>query len=150
MPDTPDTTDTGFQIKVNDRTFLLDGLTLGDWRMLKNQFDLSANDILLTVTLEDGGEGQMWNIADPNVLVGLIVAALSHERPEAPIADLIKEVEAFDLAGFEFVTGDSEEPEAADPTKAGDDASEATDAPSKSGKSAKTRKSSGKQTGQKS
>ena len=137
-----------FSIRVDNRTFTLDKITLGDWRRFKTEFGLNASDIFTTVKVE-GNELQFLNYDNPNVLVALIVAALCHERPFAPLADLIAEVEAFDLSGLEFPKNEPEaEVDAEDPTEDGAEAeagSEETDAPSPSGKSDKRRKKPGPQ-----
>lgn len=135
-------TDVAFTVKVDDRTFTLDRITLGDWRMFRTEFGLKASDITTTVQNPETGEStEILNLDDPNVLIGLMVAALHHERPHAPIADLVAEVEALGMEGLQLFPdqGDAEESEES-PL---DDGSEAAESPASSGKSAKPRKKPG-------
>lgn len=136
--------DTAFTVKVDGKTYVLDRITLGDWRMFKTEFGLNSSDIIAVVPNEKGEPVEILNIDDPNVLVGLLVAALRHERPLAPISSLIQEVEALGLEGLEFPDADaSGVPEGEpDPTKDGDD-DEVTVPKRKSGSSAKPRKKPG-------
>lgn len=140
--------DTAFTVKVDERVFTLDRITLGDWRMFKTSFGLNASDIVATVINNKGDSVEALNLDDPNVLIALMVAALKHERPTAPIASLIAEVEALGMEGLDFST-DDEEDETPDPQSAAD-GNAATAGRSKSGSSAKRQKNSGRQSGPKS
>jgi predicted small lipoprotein YifL len=136
--------DTAFTVKVDDRTFVLDRITIGDWRMFKTEFGLKASDIVTEIVNDKGEKVEILNLDDPNVLVGLMVAALHHERPHAAIPSLIAEVEALGMEGLEFPDAEKAEDDAeADPTKAGDDDSAATAGQKSSGKSATRRKKPG-------
>jgi hypothetical protein len=135
--------DTAFTVKVDTKTFVLDRITLGDWRMFKTEFGLKASDIVTAVRNDKGETVEILNLDDPNVLVGLMVAALHHERPHAPLAVLIAEVEALGMEGIELFPDESAsgEPEVED-VPLGDDA-EATVSPVKDGKSVKRPKKPG-------
>lgn len=113
-------TDTAFTVKVDNRTFTLDRITLGDWRMFKTEFGLNASDIVTELTNDAGEAVQILNLDDPNVLIALIVASLHHERPNAPVSALVAEVEALGMDGLEFPDLHPEdEAVAEDPTKGG-------------------------------
>jgi hypothetical protein len=137
--------DTAFTVKVDDKMFVLDRITLGDWRMFKTEFGLSASDITTSFKNDTGETVEMLNLDNPNVLVGLMVAALHHERPYADISTLIAEVEALGMEGLSFpdLQSASGEPEGDDAPLDEDDDNEATASPAKSGKSAKPRKTAG-------
>lgn len=138
--------DSVFTVKVDNRTFTLDRITLGDWRMLKTEFGLTASDIVMSLPDGKGGVIETLNLGDPSVLVGLMVAALKHERPYAPLGEIIAEVEDLGMEGLEFPSNDPEdEADAEDPTPVGDDDGEEAASPAKSGKSAKPRKQPGTQ-----
>ena len=132
-----------FKVQVDDKVFVLDRITLGDWRMFKTEFGLTASDIVTTITDDKGESVEILNIEDPNVLVGLIVAALHHERPYASVPDLIAEVEGLDMSGISFPQAQAEGEDEPDPTKLADADSEGTVVPAKSGGSAKPRKKPG-------
>src|SRR6266567_4746279 len=128
--------DTAFTVKVDGRMFTLDRIKLGDWRLLKTEFGLNASDIVTSFKSTETGESvEILNIDNPNVLVGLLVCALHHERPLAPVAALIAEVDDLGMEGLEFPSPEAGDDEA-DPTQAGDDSEEVA-APAKGGKSAK-------------
>lgn len=136
--------DTAFTVKVDDRTFVLDRITLGDWRMFKTEFGLNSTDITASVVNAKGETVEILNLDNPNVLIALMVAALHHERPHAPISALISEVEALGMDGIEFPDAESASgvPEGEDPQTGGDDA-EVIAAPAKPGSSAKRQKKPG-------
>lgn len=137
--------DTAFTVKVDERTFVLDRITIGDWRMFKTHFGLKASDIITDFKNAAGESVQVLNLDDPNVLVGLMVAALHHERPNTGIPVLIAEVEALGMDGLEFPDAESAsgEPEGDAAPLGEDGASEATGAPAKSGSSGKRQKKPG-------
>lgn len=130
--------DTAFTVKVDGRTFTIDRITLGDWRMFNTEFGLEADNVITSVEV-NGETHEGLNLKNPNVLFALIVAAMHHDDPKRPIRQIIAEVDEISLSGLEFVVGD--DAEEADPTKAGAD--EATGDPSASGKSGKRRKTPG-------
>ncbi len=135
--------DSAFAVKIDGKPHTVDRFTLGDWRLLKTEFGLNSSDILTTLPPNEKGESvQTLNVDDPNVLIGLLVVALHHKRPLAPIAALVAEVEALGVDGFEFVNDEPEESESdAAPLAEGDDA--VTERPAKSGKSGKRQKQPG-------
>lgn len=134
--------DTTFTVKVDGRTFTLDRVTMGDWRMFKTAFGLNASDIASQRTTDTGETIEALNLDDPNVLIAMMVAALSHERPDEPIPVLIAEIEALSMDGFEFPGLDDPEGEV-DPTRDGDGGNAETVAPGKSGKSGKRQRTPG-------
>jgi len=132
--------DSAFTVKAGNQTFTLDRITLGDWRMFKTALGLDAGDVIMAVPDGKGGTVQAFNLYDPSVLIGLMVAALHHERPNAKVSDLVAEVEALDMKSIEFPKAEDEE---ADENPKADDASEVVAGPSKPSKSGKPRKAPG-------
>lgn len=92
-----------FKVKVEDRLFELDKLTLGEARVLKKHFGL------VNLSSFDG--------TDPDQLVGLLYLALKRERPDATHEDLLGEIEGLDIEGF--ATAEDEQEEIEDPNLSG-------------------------------
>lgn len=135
--------DTAFTVKVGDKTFTLDRIKLGDWRLLKTEFGLNASDIVTSIKHPESGDSiELLNLDDPNVLIGLMVCALHHERPNASVKLLVAEVEDLEMGDIEFAQPESEDEAEADPTRAAGDG-EAAGASAKPGKSEKPRKRPG-------
>lgn len=132
-----------FVVKVGERTFTLDKFTMGDWRMLKTHFGLNSSDIVSEYMPEGGTKPvAVINFDDPNVLVGVLVVALHHERPDAAISALIAEVDALDVDGLEFPDAE-EDAEDEDPTPAESDTGASAQS-AKTGNGGKRPKTTGK------
>lgn len=82
-----------FKVKVDDKVYSLERLTLGDARLLKERFGLAD--------LEE------FNPSDPDQLVGLLFLALRKERPTEPEANLLAEIEDLDIDAFSQVVEES-------------------------------------------
>lgn len=85
-----------FRVKVGDRTFELDKLTLGEARVLKKEFGLK--------------DLQAFSGADPDQLVGLLYLALLRENPALAHAEALAEVEGLDIESFGVADEDEPDP----------------------------------------
>lgn len=113
-----------FRVKVGERIYELERLTLGDGVTLKRDFGLTD--------LEN------FNPADPETVLGLMTIAIAR-TDGLTISEARKQAEDIDLADFAPLEADAPE----DPTSAADDA--ATESPSKNGGSGKRPKKPGVQ-----
>lgn len=76
-----------FSVKVGEKTYELDRLTLGEARVLKREFGLS-----------DLGS---FSGTDPDQLVGLLYLARKRESPAMSHDEVLAEIEDLDIEAFE-------------------------------------------------
>jgi hypothetical protein len=93
-----------FKVKVEDTTYELDKMTLGEARILKREFGLT--------------DLSSFSGTDPDQLVGLLYLALKRENPAMTHDEALAEVEGLDIEGFETPAPDEEAVDE-DPTQAG-------------------------------
>lgn len=117
-----------FRMKVGDKLYELDKLTLGDACIMKRDFSM------LDLT--------EFNPADPEQVMGLFALAMV-KQDGISLTEAKKRASEIDVDGFEAMQ-EEEKPEV-DPTKGAAGAKEATGSRAKGGKSAKRPKAPGTQ-----
>lgn len=83
-----------FKVTVDDKVYEVEKLTFGDARLIKRECGITMDS---------------FELDDPDYFVALVALAMLKERPMAKFADLVAEVEAWDLMDtFDQIVGSIE------------------------------------------